>query len=74
MDQCEKYVEKAKEKLQGKNVKQFYTSGLQDFHFQEKYDCIWVQWVLSHLTDADLVAFLQRAKSSLTPHGIIVVK
>ena len=26
------------------------------------YDVVWVQWVIGHLTDADLVAFLRRCK------------
>jgi protein N-terminal methyltransferase len=54
-----------------------------------KYDVVWCQWCLQHLSDKDLIAFLIRAKASLLqprePHsetstailngaGIIVVK
>lgn len=74
IDQCEKYVEKAKEILQGKNVGHFYAKGLQEFVFEEKYDCVWIQWVLSHLTDDDAVKFLKSAKESLTPGGFILLK
>ena len=46
-------------------MRHFYTKGLQKFDFEEKYDCIWVQWVLSQLNDEDALAFVQKAKSSL---------
>ena len=37
--------------------------GLQNFTpSQEAYDVIWIQWVLGHLTDDDLVAFLKRCQ------------
>ncbi|TXT10659.1 hypothetical protein VHUM_02164 [Vanrija humicola] len=51
-----------------------------------QYDVIWCQWCLGHMTHADLVAFLRRAKASLrvdtdiaeeaSPYGapLIVVK
>lgn len=49
--------------------------GLQDFTPDEgRYDVIWVQWVLGHLTDDDLVNFFKRCKKGLAPDGIIVVK
>lgn len=32
-----------------------------------KFDVIWAQWCLQHLSDADLVAFFERAKASLVP-------
>jgi hypothetical protein len=38
-------------------------SGLQNFTpSQEAYDVIWIQWVLGHLTDDDLVGFLKRCQ------------
>jgi protein N-terminal methyltransferase len=55
-------------------VRHFYCAGLQDFKFEEKYDCIWIQWVLSHLSDKDAVDFFKRAKSHLNEGGLIVVK
>ncbi|CAO1617422.1 unnamed protein product [Jaminaea pallidilutea] len=40
-----------------------------------QYDVIWCQWMLQHLSDEDLIAFLGRAKRSLVPEdGVIVVK
>lgn len=40
------------------------------------FDVIWCQWCLGHLTDLDLVAFLERCKQALTanPRSLIVVK
>ncbi|PVU86484.1 hypothetical protein BB559_004270 [Furculomyces boomerangus] len=38
------------------------------------YDVIWCQWVLSHLADEDLVSFLIKCKTGLSPNGIIFVK
>lgn len=57
------------------SVGEFYTEGLQTFTPKAgAYDVIWVQWVLGHLTDRDLVAFFKRCKAGLKPNGIIVVK
>lgn len=42
-------------------MKPFGCAGLQNFIPEEGvYDVIWVQWVLGHLTDGDLVTFLNR--------------
>ena len=66
VDQCGKLVEKAKELLkEKKSMRHFYANGLQQFDFQERYDCVWVQWVFSQLNDEDAVAFLKKAKASL---------
>ena len=40
-----KYIAKAKELLQGKNVEDFYCEGLESFKPTKIYDCIWIQWV-----------------------------
>lgn len=46
-------------KLEGK-IGTCYSVGLQSFKPEEnKYDVIWIQWVLGHLTDADLITFLK---------------
>ncbi|KAJ3191211.1 hypothetical protein HK101_007983, partial [Irineochytrium annulatum] len=53
----------------------FYPVGLQDFTPEEgKYDMIWCQWVLGHLTDDDFVAFFRRCKKGLKPNGVIGIK
>ena len=51
-----------------------FCASLQDFAFTEKYDCIWNQWVLLYLPDADLVAYLQRCRAALKPGGFIFCK
>ena len=52
----------------------FYQISLQNFNTIEKYDCIWIQWVLGQLTDMDVVSFLKRCKNMLKPNGVIIVK
>ena len=48
--------------------------GLQDFEFEEKYDCVWIQWVFSYISEQDAIKFLTRAKSALNEGGIIILK
>ncbi|KAL0737122.1 hypothetical protein Bca4012_013332 [Brassica carinata] len=40
----------------------------------QRYDVIWVQWCIGHLTDDDFVSFFNRAKGCLKPGGFFVVK
>jgi protein N-terminal methyltransferase len=52
-----------------------FNEGLQTFTGDPAYyDCIWVQWVLMYLTDADMETFLERIQPSLTFTGLIIVK
>lgn len=56
-------------------VERFIHCGLQDFTPEPgRYDVIWCQWVLGHLTDEDFLAFFRRCKLGLAQNGIIVVK
>jgi protein N-terminal methyltransferase len=51
--------------------------GLEDWQPGEgvQYDLVWIQWCAGHLTDAQLVQFLERCKATLNPDGgVIVVK
>ncbi|KAI9682106.1 MAG: Alpha N-terminal protein methyltransferase 1 [Caeruleum heppii] len=49
--------------------------GLEDWLPQEKgYDLIWNQWCLGHLTDLQLVAYLQRCGLALRDGGFLVIK
>ncbi|KAF9582256.1 hypothetical protein BGW38_000444 [Lunasporangiospora selenospora] len=53
--------------------------GLQNLQFEGtswegRFDVIWCQWVLGHLTDADLIAFFRRCVTGLRPGGLIFVK
>ena len=51
-------------------------TGLQDWNPKPgvKYDVIWAQWCLGHLTDTQLVEFLKKGKGCLRRDGWIVVK
>ena len=49
-----------------KKVTNLFPCGLQDFTpVAGRYDIIWCQWVLSHLTDDDLICFLRRCVKGL---------
>jgi len=64
-----------KEEVAQNRVGGFIAQGLQTFTPEPgRYDAIWCQWVLSHLTDRDLVAFLKRCRKGLAPNGMIFVK
>lgn len=75
VEQCENFVNFAREFVETDKVRGFYVSGVQDFAVATaKYDLIWVQWVLSQLVEEDLVNFLQVAVRGLKLGGLIVVK
>lgn len=68
-------MEKAREELQDSSkVGEWYQVGMENFEFTHKYDCIWFQWVLGHLTDRDVVDFLIKCSNALTETGCIVIK
>ncbi|RYR17369.1 hypothetical protein Ahy_B03g062137 isoform D [Arachis hypogaea] len=53
----------------------FYCVPLQDFTPEsERYDVIWIQWCIGHLTDDDFVSFFKRAKVGLKPGGLFILK
>lgn len=59
------------------NVKNLFNQGIQDFQPlpDVKYNCIWLQWCVGYVTDADFVCFLEKCVQILTkPHGFIVIK
>ncbi|KAJ3146096.1 hypothetical protein HDU89_006662 [Geranomyces variabilis] len=78
VEQTSKFLEQAKAEYLGveaSRVDRFIPEGLQEFVPEEgRYDLIWAQWVLGHLTDDDFVAFFQRCKRGLKPNGLIGVK
>nr|XP_015222143.1 PREDICTED: N-terminal Xaa-Pro-Lys N-methyltransferase 1 isoform X2 [Lepisosteus oculatus] len=77
VDVTPEFLEKARAYLgeEGKRVDNYYCCGLQDFQPQPgRYDVIWIQWVIGHLTDEHLVGFLRRCRGGLRPGGLIVVK
>lgn len=53
----------------------FYCVPLQDFTPDVgRYDVIWIQWCIGHLTDDDFITFFKRAKVGLKPGGLFVLK
>jgi len=76
VEQDPAFITEAKRLLEPTNHKgQFFNTGLQNFTPEkEVYDVIWVQWVLGHLTDDDLIAFLKRCQTGLKKNGLIVLK
>ncbi|GAM17724.1 hypothetical protein SAMD00019534_008990, partial [Acytostelium subglobosum LB1] len=63
-----------------KRVDNYFAMGLQDFKFQREdgtplqYDCVWIQWVIGHLTDKDLILFIRRCLAALAPNGVLCIK
>ncbi|XP_041428111.1 N-terminal Xaa-Pro-Lys N-methyltransferase 1-A isoform X2 [Xenopus laevis] len=77
VDVTDEFLNKAKSFLgeEGKRVGNYFCCGLQEFSPEpNRYDVIWIQWVIGHLTDEHLVNFLQRCRLGLRPNGIIVIK
>ncbi|XP_060519045.1 N-terminal Xaa-Pro-Lys N-methyltransferase 1-B [Cylas formicarius] len=61
--------------LYSEKIDKIYSTALQYFEPDfEKYDVIWIQWVLGHLTDDDFVIFLKKCRNGLKRNGVIVVK
>ncbi|XP_066516859.1 N-terminal Xaa-Pro-Lys N-methyltransferase 1 isoform X2 [Hoplias malabaricus] len=77
VDVTQEFLDKARSYLgeEGKRVENYFCCGLQDFNpLSERYDVIWIQWVIGHLTDDHLVEFLRRCRGALRPDGLIVIK
>ncbi|PWY88935.1 hypothetical protein BO70DRAFT_393452 [Aspergillus heteromorphus CBS 117.55] len=51
-----------------------YTVGLEDWYPRKKYDLIWTQFCVGHLTDVQLEAYFVRCRDALTAGGVLVVK
>lgn len=51
-----------------------YTKGLEDWYPEKKYDLIWTQWCVGHLTDSQLIDYTMRCRNALTENGLMVVK
>ncbi|XP_054284449.1 alpha N-terminal protein methyltransferase 1-like [Macrosteles quadrilineatus] len=69
------FIDEARNYIQNdEKIGVYHNIGLQDFNPCVKYDLIWCQWVLSHLTNQDLIKFFKTCRDSLNPNGVIVVK
>jgi len=72
-------ISKFSDNLIGKEgVGQIFNTGLEDWTPSQsddsKYDLIWNQWCLGHLTDAQLVMYLEKCGKVLKEGGLVVVK
>ncbi len=56
-------------------MRNIFNMGLEEWHPDEgvQYDLIWTQWCAGHLTDEQLVEYLQRCKAALNPDGGLIV-
>jgi len=71
------FLEEARRYLgsQSCQVDRYICCGLHEFVPERgRYDAVWCQWVLGHLTDDDLVKFFRRCKAGLTDDGLIFIK
>jgi protein N-terminal methyltransferase len=65
VEQNGKFLDSAKQETFAIKVENFVNLGLQSFTPEKgRYDLIWCQWVLGHLTDEDLVSFFTRCRES----------
>ena len=66
IDVTESFINESKNYLgpnDSNSILKFHCCGLQNFYPEiNRYDCIWIQWVLGYLKDTDLVDFFKRCK------------
>lgn len=76
VEPVEKFAQEVKgQKMVGSGcVGRVYVTGLEDWVPEAQYDLIWNQYCLGHLTDKQLLAYLERCKKALTTDGWVVVK
>ncbi|KAA8648198.1 hypothetical protein EYZ11_000574 [Aspergillus tanneri] len=55
-------------------VGDIYTLGIESWNPDKKYDLIWTQFCVGHLTDIQLLQYFIRCRGALTETGIVVVK
>jgi protein N-terminal methyltransferase len=55
-------------------VEEVYVTGLESWEPEHQYDLMWHQWCLGHLTDVQLVEYLQRCTRALKDGGLVVIK
>ncbi|GMH01414.1 hypothetical protein Nepgr_003253 [Nepenthes gracilis] len=60
---------------EGHQATNFFCVPLQEFAPEiGRYDVIWIQWCIGHLTDNDFISFFNRAKAGLKAGGIFILK
>ncbi|KAI4248002.1 MAG: hypothetical protein LQ352_006022 [Teloschistes flavicans] len=76
VEPVEKFASEVRhQKMSGEGkVGEVHVIGLQDWIPSERYDVIWIQWCLGHLTDQELEQYLSKCLPALKSGGWIVVK
>lgn len=76
VEQCQNFIDRAKENFKGsRKIGRCLCQGLQHFSPEpDTYDVVWCQWVLGHLTDADLEDFFRRMARGVKSNGVIIIK
>ncbi|KAG0648240.1 X-Pro-Lys N-terminal methyltransferase 1 [Hyphodiscus hymeniophilus] len=72
-------IAKFSDGLKGKEgIGKIFNVGLEDWSPAQsdglRYDLIWNQWCLGHLTDLQLVSYFEKCKKALRVGGLIIVK
>ena len=68
-------ISKFSDNLRGKDgIGKICNVGLEDWSPEAKYDLIWNQWCLGHLTDSQLTTYLVKCQKVLKTDGLIIVK
>lgn len=71
----ERLLKAARRDVQDPKAERFLVGTLQDFEPEHnRYDVIWIQWVLLYLPDDDLLVFLKKCCGCLRSGGAICVK
>lgn len=76
VEPVEKFTQALKESELGSRgvIGDIYNVGLEAWNPEKKYDLIWTQWCVGHLTDSQLIGFVARCRGSLNESGLMVVK
>ncbi|KFG62070.1 putative protein c9orf32 [Toxoplasma gondii RUB] len=74
VEPMERFCRSAPDFVASERLKDIFQQPLQEFSPSKKYDCIWLQWCILYLTDADLIDLLKRCSAALTDGGVICVK
>jgi len=68
-------ISKFSDNLKGKDgIGKIFNVGLEDWSPEAKYDLIWNQWCLGHLTDAQMVTYLGKCGNAVKDGGMVIVK
>ncbi|KUL81793.1 hypothetical protein ZTR_09341 [Talaromyces verruculosus] len=51
-----------------------YITGLENWYPTKKYDLIWCQWCIGHITDKQMTEYLVRCRDALTETGVMIIK